>query len=101
MHTALAILSVNLTHVRENTETVDCATEAKLASITPPIKSVLSPKSSGNNVLVVDDNGVCRVLRRMLSDEQYQVQTSIALEDIIKLPASSFLLILTSLCFLI
>src|ERR1700728_4236863 len=38
---------------------------------------VLSPKSSGNNVLVVDDdNAVCRIVERMLSDEQYKVQTS-------------------------
>jgi DNA-binding NtrC family response regulator len=32
---------------------------------------------SGHNVLVVDDdNAVCRVVQRMLSDERYQVQTS-------------------------
>ena len=59
------------THLRE-----------KFASIAPPIKSVLSPKSSGNNVLVVDDdNAVCRIVQRMLSDEQYQVQTSQSVAD--------------------
>src|SRR6478736_58859 len=55
-----------LTHLRK-----------KFASTAPPVKSVLPPKSSGNIVLVVaDDNAVCRIVQRMLSDEQYQVQTS-------------------------
>jgi DNA-binding NtrC family response regulator len=55
-----------LTHLRK-----------KFASTAPPLKSVLPPNSSRNNVLiVVDDNAVCRIVQRMLSDEQYQVQTS-------------------------
>ena len=57
-----------LTHLRE-----------KFASTAPPGESVLSPKSIGNHVLVLvvdDDNAVCRIVQRMLSDEQYQVQTS-------------------------
>ena len=49
----------------------------KFASTALPVESVLSLKSSGNDVLVVDDdNAVCRIVQRMLSDEQYQVQTS-------------------------
>src|ERR1700722_3253042 len=54
----------------------------KFASTTLLIKPVLSPKSSGKNVLVVDDdNAVCRIVQRMLSDEQYQVQTSQSVAD--------------------
>ena len=35
-----------------------------------------------SNVLVVDDdNAVCRIVQRMLSDEQYQVQTSQSVAD--------------------
>jgi DNA-binding NtrC family response regulator len=42
-----------------------------------PVEAVGSLISSGHNVLVVDDdNAVCRIVQRMLSDEQYQVQTS-------------------------
>jgi DNA-binding NtrC family response regulator len=59
------------THLRE-----------KFASTAPPVESVLSRKSSGKNVLVVDDdNAVCRIVQRMLSDEQYQVQTSQTVAD--------------------
>ena len=59
------------THLRE-----------KFASTTLLIKPVLSPKSSGKNVLVVDDdNAVCQIVQRMLSDEQYQVQTSQSVAD--------------------
>src|ERR1700732_4309630 len=55
-----------LTHLRE-----------KFASTALPVESVLSPQSSGNNALVVDDDiAVCRILHRMLSDEQYKVETS-------------------------
>ena len=54
----------------------------KFASTTLLIKPVLSPKSSGKNVLVVDDdNAVCRIVQRMLSEEQYQVQTSQSVTD--------------------
>jgi len=60
-----------LTHLRE-----------KFASTAPPVESVLSRKSNGKNVLVVDDdNAVCRIVQRMLSDEQYQVQTSQSVAD--------------------
>ena len=59
------------THLRE-----------KFASSAPPVKSALPPKSSGNNVLVVDDdNAVCRIVQLMLSNEQYQVQTSQSVAD--------------------
>jgi DNA-binding NtrC family response regulator len=54
----------------------------KFASTALPAKSVVSPKSSGKNVLVVDDdNSVCRIVQRMLSEEQYQVQTSQSVAD--------------------
>src|SRR3984893_14760757 len=54
----------------------------KFASTTLLIKPVLSPKSNGKNVLVVDDdNAVCRIVQRMLSDDQYQVQTSQSVAD--------------------
>jgi DNA-binding NtrC family response regulator len=54
----------------------------KFASPPVKIELVLSPKSSGNNVLVVDDdNAVCRIVERMLSDEPYQVQTSQSVAD--------------------
>ena len=54
----------------------------KFASTTLLIKPVLSPKSNGKNVLVVDDdNAVCQIVQRMLSDEQYQVQTSQSVAD--------------------
>ena len=54
----------------------------KFASIAPPIKSVLPPRSSGNEVLVVDDDdAVCQIVQRMLSDEQYSVQTSQSVAD--------------------
>jgi DNA-binding NtrC family response regulator len=60
-----------LTHLRK-----------KFTSTAPPVESALSPKSIGNNVLVVDDdNAVCRIVQRMLSDEQYQVQTSQSVAD--------------------
>jgi DNA-binding NtrC family response regulator len=62
------------THLRE-----------KFASAALPVKPVLSPESSGNNVLVVDDdNAVCRIVQRMLSDEQYQVQTSQSVVDALR-----------------
>ena len=62
------------THLRE-----------KFTSTAPPVESALPPKSSGNNVLVVDDdNAVCRILQRMLSDEQYQVQTSQSVADALR-----------------
>ena len=54
----------------------------KFASTTLLIKPVLSPKSNGKNVLVVDDDhAVCQIVQRMLSDEQYQVQTSQSVAD--------------------
>ena len=54
----------------------------KFASTALPVESALSPESSGNSVLVVDDdNAVCRIVQRMLSDEQYQVQTSQSVAD--------------------
>jgi len=57
----------------------------KFASTTLLIKPVLSPKSSGKNVLVVDDdNAVCQIVQRMLSDEQYQVQTSQSVADALR-----------------
>src|ERR1700722_13083608 len=57
----------------------------KFASPGVQVESVLSPKSSGNNVLVVDDdNAVCRIVQRMLSDEQYQVQTSQSVADALR-----------------
>ena len=59
------------THLRE-----------KFASTAPPVQSVLPSKSSGNNVLVVDDDhAVCRIVQLMLSNEQYQVQTSQSVAD--------------------
>jgi DNA-binding NtrC family response regulator len=55
------------------------------ASTALPVEPVLSPKSSGNNVLVVDDdNAVCRIVQRILSDEQYQVQTSQSVADALR-----------------
>jgi DNA-binding NtrC family response regulator len=52
------------------------------ASAAPLVKPALSSKSSGNNVLVVDDDkAVCRIVQRMLSDEEYQVQTSHSVAD--------------------
>src|SRR6202047_513178 len=63
-----------LTHLQE-----------KFASTALPVESALSPESSGNNVLVVDDdNAVCRIVQRMLSDEQYQVQTSQSVADALR-----------------
>jgi two-component system, NtrC family, response regulator HydG len=60
-----------LTHLRE-----------RFASTALPVESVLSPQSSGNNVLVVDDDiAVCRILHRMLSDEQYTVETRQSVAD--------------------
>jgi len=57
----------------------------KFASPAVLKEAVLSPKSSGNNVLVVDDdNGVCRIIERTLSDEQYQVQTSQSVADALR-----------------
>jgi DNA-binding NtrC family response regulator len=54
----------------------------KFASTALPVKPVVSAKSSGKNVLIVDDdNSVCRIVQRMLSDEQYQVQTSQSVAD--------------------
>jgi DNA-binding NtrC family response regulator len=60
-----------LTHLRE-----------KSVSTAPPVEAALPPKSNGRNVLVVDDdNGVCQIVQRMLSDKQYQVQTSQSVAD--------------------
>jgi DNA-binding NtrC family response regulator len=57
----------------------------KFASTAVQKESVLSPKSSGNNVLVVDDdNAVCRIVERMLSDEQYQVKSSQSVADALR-----------------
>jgi DNA-binding NtrC family response regulator len=51
----------------------------------PAAQMVLKPKSSGNNVLVVDDdNAICRIVERMLSGEQYQVQTSQSVADALR-----------------
>jgi DNA-binding NtrC family response regulator len=62
-----------LTHLRQ-----------RFASTALPVEPVLSPKSSCNNVLVVDDdNAVCRIVQRMLSDQHYQVQTSQCVADAI------------------
>ena len=56
--------------------------EKGVASTAPQAQSVPSPKSSGNNVLVVDDDqAVCRIVQRMLSDERYQVQISQSVAD--------------------
>src|SRR6202795_17933 len=56
--------------------------QEKFASTALPVESALSPESSGNNVLVVDDdNAVCRIVQSMLSNEQYQVQTSQSVAD--------------------
>jgi two-component system, LuxR family, response regulator FixJ len=60
-----------LTHLRK-----------KFTSTAPTVEPALPPKSSGNNVLVVDDdNAVCQIVQRMLSNEQYQVQTSQSVAD--------------------
>jgi DNA-binding NtrC family response regulator len=54
----------------------------KFTSTAPPVESALPVKSSGKNVLVVDDDdALCRIVQRMLSDEQYQVQTSQCVAD--------------------
>src|ERR1700730_3277283 len=54
----------------------------KFTSTVPPVESALPPKSSGNNVLVVDDDkAIGRIVQFMLSDEQYQVQTSQSVAD--------------------
>jgi DNA-binding NtrC family response regulator len=56
----------------------------KFASTAQTDESVQSPKSSDTNVLVVDDdNAVCRIVQRMLSDQHYQVQTSQSVADAI------------------
>lgn len=56
----------------------------KFASTAQTDESVESPKSSDTNVLVVDDdNAVCRIVQRMLSDQHYQVQTSQSVADAI------------------
>jgi DNA-binding NtrC family response regulator len=49
------------------------------------IESPLLPRSSGNNVLVVDDdNALCLMIQRMLSFEQYQVQISQSVADALR-----------------
>ena len=54
------------------------------ASTAQPVESVPLPKSGGTNVLVIDDdNAVCRIVQRMLSDQHYQVQTSQSVADAI------------------
>jgi DNA-binding NtrC family response regulator len=64
-------MQISLTHLRK-----------KLTSTAPPVEPALPPKSNGNNVLVVDDeNAVCQIVQRMLSDEQYEVQTSESVAD--------------------
>lgn len=46
---------------------------------------------SGTNVLVVDDDiAVCRILHRMLSDEQYQVQISQSVSDALRAIGQGF-----------
>ena len=56
----------------------------KFASTAQTDESVQSSKSSDTNVLVVDDdNAVCRIVQRMLSDQHYQVQTSQSVADAI------------------
>jgi DNA-binding NtrC family response regulator len=63
-----------LTHLRERS-----------VSTAPPAESALPPKSYGYSVLVVDDeNGVCQIVQRMLSDKQYQVQTSQSVADALR-----------------
>ena len=63
----------------------------KFASTAQPIESVPLPKSGGTNVLVVDDdNAVCRIVQRMLSDQHYQVQTSQSVADAILAIEQSF-----------
>jgi DNA-binding NtrC family response regulator len=63
-----------LTHLRE-----------KSVSTAPPAESALPPKSNGNNVLVVDDdNAICQIVQRMLSNEKYQVQTSQSVADALR-----------------
>jgi two-component system, NtrC family, response regulator HydG len=49
-------------------------------------EAILSPKFqiSSTNVLVVDDPAICRIVERMLSDEQYQVQTSLSVADALR-----------------
>ena len=57
----------------------------KFVPTTVQIESILPPKSGGSSVLVVDDdNAVCRIVQRMLSDEQYQVQTSQSVADALR-----------------
>ena len=54
----------------------------KFASTALPVESALSPESNAYDVLVVDDeNALCRIVQRMLSDEIYQVQTSQSVAD--------------------
>jgi two-component system response regulator HydG len=54
----------------------------KFASTARSVKSPLPPKSSGNSVLVVDDdNAFCDIIQRTLSREHYQVQTSQSVAD--------------------
>ena len=54
----------------------------KFASTALPVESALLPESNGYDVLVVDDeNALCRIVQRMLSDEKYQVQTSQSVAD--------------------
>jgi DNA-binding NtrC family response regulator len=54
----------------------------KFASTALPVESALSPESNAYDVLVVDDeNALCRIVQRMLSDEKYQVQTSQSVAD--------------------
>jgi DNA-binding NtrC family response regulator len=55
----------------------------KFASTAQTVESVPSLKSSGTNVLVIDDDAVCRIVQRMLSDQHYQVQTSQSVVDAI------------------
>jgi PleD family two-component response regulator len=71
----------NLTHLRE-----------KFASTALPANRFSRPKSNGNDVIVVDDeNAVCQIVQRMLSDEQYQVQTSQSVADAVRAIEQSLL----------
>jgi ActR/RegA family two-component response regulator len=57
----------------------------RFTSTALPVKSALPVNSSGKNVLVVDaDDALCRIVQRMLSDEQYQVQTSQCAADAVR-----------------
>jgi hypothetical protein len=61
----------------EHEGNVETASGRHSLSTAQTAEPVPSPKSSGTNVLVVDDdNAVCRIVQRILSDQRYQVQTT-------------------------